>query len=149
MNQTPTTDKLPILFKLAALLTLAIFTGCDNTPEKTSKVLKTTPRIMVKEGDKSPLVIRKIDADGGVLIGKPNSPYNTCIFAFPGFTEHPFKLEGKAVVGDSFDIVFHFEDELLENGEIRTVTKSVGVRSRRQQEWETRFPTPTAGENQP
>ena len=143
MNQTQATDKLSVLIMLTALFTL---TGCDNTPPvPPSKVVERVPHIVEKPSDR--FFIRDIKPDGKVQVGGKNTPLLHCLYAFSNRTDKPFHLEGKARVGDPVVFVWHLEDQVLENGQIRLVTMAIGVKSKYNQDYEQRLKVLKEGEN--
>jgi hypothetical protein len=155
MNQNCNNIYARLSSKLAtfiALSLLVLLVGCGKTsapkaPESTAKVVQTIDRIVLKEPKDPNVVIRRISANGDIEIGNRGS--TVMIHNFLGLENKPFKLEEKGSVGDRFEYVFHIEDQLLENGKVQSVVKSIGVRSKNQQKYEEYFSASKDGENRP
>lgn len=125
-------DKLSVLAKLTAIFTLIFsIVACkpespepQSSPAPEAKVVKSISRKV--ESVYAHSVIRHIAADGKVAIGLPIDSIDNCL---RGRNGHTFFLEGKAQVGDGAVAVFYLEDQVLENGEVRTVIKAMRIRS--------------------
>jgi len=150
MNQNIMMDKLSVLAKLTAIITL-IFSvvackpegsGPQTPPIPETKVVKSISRKV--ESFYTHSVIRVIAADGKVAIGLPRTSLEHCL---RGRNGHTFFLEGKAQLGDRAVAVFYLEDQVLENGEVRTVIKAVRIRSVNNQDLEKHF-SDTQGDDQ-
>lgn len=136
------TDKLSVLAKLTAIITLIFFSvACKPespepqvSPTSETKVVKSISRKVERFYIHS--VIRAIATDGKVAIGLPRTSLEYCL---RGRNGHTFFLEGKAQVGDRAVAVFYLEDQVLENGEVRTVIKAVRIRSVNNQDLEKYF----------
>ena len=140
-------DKLCVLAKCTAVATLMFgLVACKpEVPAKPVKVLQSTEGSCEKE--LKGIVIRSIKPDGTVLIGSPGSTIHDCEIVALSL-KRVYALEGKAMVGDPAILIIHYEDQILENGQVKRVVTKWGVRSRYNKELERHFSTPTAGDNQ-
>jgi len=141
MNQKFITDKLSVLTKLTAIITIILSVACapespkpQPIPEPEAKVVKSISRKVERFYTHS--VIRAIAPDGKVLIGLPGSRLD---HSLGGRNGHTFFLEGKARVGDRAVAIFTLEDQTLESGEVRTVIKAVRIRSVNNKDLEKHF----------
>jgi hypothetical protein len=141
MNQTFITDKLSVLAKLTAILTIALsIVACDNKenpPTPPPAVLKSIKGSIEKPVEN--LVIKGITDSGLVYLGKPGQSLKDTVYSYQYMRRKPDMLEGKALVGDRAIVVLYYEDQLLANGAVRRVIVKRVVRSVNNQAIENYF----------
>lgn len=138
MNQSTNINYARLSSKFAtffAVVLAVILVGCrESTPP--AKVVEVKPFTRETNGA---LKIVAIEDNGVVYLGK-----------YPGFhagaicwiDNHVFRLVGRAQVGDQAILVWNYEDQLFDNGKVKRVLKSVGVKSANHRVYEEYF-TPT------
>jgi hypothetical protein len=136
MNTNNAKAKLQVLVKFAAIAILAILTVSCEKPAPPPKVLQ---KIEGSFERMSSLVIRHIDNDGFVLLGKTNMNMWECQSAAGQLRFPKYRLEGKAFINDPVVLTCYFENQLLENGLIQSVVKKWTVTSLRNPEYEKKF----------
>lgn len=140
MNTNNAKAKLQVLVKFAAIAILVTFavSSCEKKSVPPPKVLQ---KIEGSFERKSLLVIRHIDNDGFVLLGKTNMNMWQCQ-SLAGQLRFPkYRLEGKAFINDPVILTCYFENQLLENGRIQSVVKRWTVTSLRNPVYEKKFST--------
>lgn len=136
MNTNIAKGTLQALTKFA---TIAIFAALTVSCEKPAPAPKVLQKIEGSFERMSSLVIRHIDKDGFVLLGKTNMNVWECQSAAGQLRFPKYRLEGKAFINDPVILTCYFENQLLENGEIRSVVNRWTVTSLRNPEYEKKF----------
>ncbi len=108
------------------------------------------PKILKKiEGTReigSKLVIRHISQEGAVLLGTMTMSPRDCAFCSNSLKKPIYWLEGMGEVNDPVMLIAHYEDQVLEGGQVRQVVTKWGVRSKNKKKFESHFSQISKGE---
>lgn len=123
-----------IFAKVCSFICIGVFTlgflSCRETNPTPAKTVRTQKEKVSKPAPKD-YVIRYIDADGYVLIGKRDMTPQDCKSVALSVKSPAYKLEGLAEVNDPFVFITELEQRTLSSGEVKIVPIGHYVQSTR------------------